>query len=58
VSAGTPNREELVAAAHQDDVFAIYLSEGHRSIGKIANQETLPKIAFRFFRHVNARVSV
>jgi hypothetical protein len=51
------NREEFVAAAHQEHVFAIYLAEGHFSIGKIANEESLSKVAFRIFRHVYASLS-
>jgi hypothetical protein len=59
MSATRAKREEFLAAAHQDHVFAIYLPEGHRSIGKIANGESFSKIAFRFFRlcHIYSRAS-
>jgi len=60
MSAVCANRKKLVTAAHQDHVFAIYLTEGHRSIGKIAKEKSTSKIAFlSFFRfcHVSTRVS-
>jgi hypothetical protein len=55
--AACANRKELVASAHQDDVFAPYLTSGDRPVGKIANEQTLCKIAllsFFVFCHNNA----
>jgi hypothetical protein len=46
MSAVCANREKLVTAARQDEVFAIYLPEGHRSVGKITNENSISKIRF------------
>ncbi len=51
MSAVGAHREKLVTAAHQDDVFAIYLPQGHRSVGKITNENSIFEIALlRVFR--------
>jgi hypothetical protein len=63
MSAVCAHREKLITAAHQDDVFAIYLPESHRSVGKIAKKNSISEIAlldvFRFC-HIStyARVTV
>jgi hypothetical protein len=60
MSAVCANRKNLVTAAHQDYVFAVYLTKDHRSIREIANEKSIPKIALlSFFRfcHVSTKVS-
>ena len=49
MSAVCAHRQNLVTAAHQDYVFARYLTEGHRSIGKIANGKSISEITFLSF---------
>jgi hypothetical protein len=44
------DRENLVTAAHQHHVFAIGLTESHRSIREIANRKSVSKIGLIFFR--------
>jgi hypothetical protein len=46
MSALCADRENLVTAAHQDHVFAIDLTESHRSISEIANRTSVSKIGF------------
>jgi hypothetical protein len=43
--AACANCKELVTSAHQDDIFAPYLTSGDRAFVKIANEHTLGKIA-------------
>jgi hypothetical protein len=50
MSAVCTNREKIVAIPDQDGILAFYLPQGHCSIGKISNQESLPEIVFRSFR--------
>jgi hypothetical protein len=59
--AACANRKELVTSAHQDDIFAPYLASGDRAVVKIANEQTLGKIAlFSFFAfcHKNATAAM
>lgn len=51
MSALCADRKNIVAVTHQDYVFAIDLTEGHRSIRQIANRKSVSKIGFlSFFR--------
>jgi hypothetical protein len=44
-----PDRKKRLAPAHQDDVFATYLTDGDGTVGKIANEEPNSKVAFLWF---------
>jgi hypothetical protein len=59
--AACANRKELVASAHQDDIFAPYLTTCDRAVVKIANEQTFGKIALFSvfaFRHKNATAAM
>ncbi len=49
VSAVCANRQKFVPAAHQDHVFAACLTERHCSVGKVANEKSISKVAFLNF---------
>jgi hypothetical protein len=46
VRAVCANRKKIIASAHQNNVFARCLANGDRSVGKIANEQTLRKVEF------------
>jgi hypothetical protein len=61
MSAVCADGDNLVTSAHQDHVFAIDLTEGHRSIRQIVNRKSVSEIGFlSFFRsyHFLPRVSL
>jgi hypothetical protein len=50
MSALCADGEDLVTAPHHDHVFAIDLTESHRSVREIVNSKSVSKIVFlRFF---------